>query len=311
MTDICQGKIELRKKGKYTIIKIVLIQRTSKEGEFIMKSKYAYRREWYTHMLGSPSDYYFEPFKITGNLYFVGSKDSASHLIDTGDGLILIDTGYPNMGGILLHSIWKCGFSPENIKIILHTHGHFDHFGNTNFLAKISGAKTYLGKEDAVMFEENPRLTLIDYFDGVPTEMFIPDIEINDGDKICLGNTVIEAIHTPGHSQGAYTFRFCVQDQGINYYATLCGGAGFNTLNKTFIEETGLNWRKDFEKSLDIWEGMQTDIYLGNHTPQSNVIKKREVQMKKEKNPFINPGEWKEYIRELKQSYNKMVDEEG
>ena len=53
---------------------------------------------------------------------------------------------------------------------------------------------------------------------------------------------------------------------------------------------------------------MQTDIYLGNYTPQSNVIKKRSTD---EKNPFINPREWKEYIRDLRQAYNKMVEEEG
>lgn len=276
-----------------------------------MKSRYAYKKEWYTHILEAPSDYYCEPFKIAGNLYFVGTKDSASHLIDTEDGLILIDTGYPNMGGMLLHSIWKCGFSPEKIKIILHTHGHFDHFGNTQFLKKISGAETYLGKEDAVMFRENPELTLSDYFSGVPIEMFYPDRILEDGNKIRLGNTEILAVHTPGHSQGAYTFRFRVWEQGVGYQATLCGGTGFNTLNRTFIEDTGLNWRGDFEKSLAIWEEMETDIYLGNHTPQSDVMGKREKQKTEKGNPFIDKKEWKKYITELRESYNNMIRSEG
>lgn len=276
-----------------------------------MKSKYAYKREWYTHILKAPSDYYCEPFKIAGNLYFVGTKDSASHLIDTEDGLILIDTSYPNMGGMLLHSIWKCGFSPEKIKIILHTHGHFDHFGNTQFLKNISGAETYLGKEDAIMFQENPELTLSDYFLGVPIEMFSPDRILEDGNKICLGNTEIQAVHTPGHSQGAYTFRFRVWDQGVEYQVTLCGGTGFNTLNRTFIEDTGLNWREDFEKSLSIWGKMETDIYLGNHTAQSHVMEKREKQKKEKKNPFIDQKEWKRYITELKESYDNMIRLEG
>ena len=116
-----------------------------------MRSKYAYRDEWYRDIIDTPSSYYIEPFQIAGNLFFVGTKDSASHVIDTGEGLILIDTGYPNMGGHLLHAIWKCGFVPEDIKIILHTHGHFDHFGNTAFIKKLTQGKTYMGKEDAKM----------------------------------------------------------------------------------------------------------------------------------------------------------------
>lgn len=66
-----------------------------------MRSKYAYRDEWYRDIIDTPSSYYIEPFQIAGNLFFVGTKDSASHVIDTGEGLILIDTGYPNMGGHL------------------------------------------------------------------------------------------------------------------------------------------------------------------------------------------------------------------
>ena len=180
-----------------------------------MRSKYAYRDEWYRDIIDTPSSYYIEPFQIAGNLFFVGTKDTASHVIDTGEGLILIDTGYPNMGGHLLHAIWKCGFVPEDIKIILHTHGHFDHFGNTAFIKKLTQGKTYMGKEDAKMMRDEPKLTLSSYFQGIPTEMFQPDVELEDGDHIVLGNTVVEAIHTPGHSQGAMTYRFKVQELSL------------------------------------------------------------------------------------------------
>ena len=276
-----------------------------------MRSKYAYRDEWYRDIIDTPSSYYIEPFQIAGNLFFVGTKDSASHVIDTGEGLILIDTGYPNMGGHLLHAIWKCGFVPEDIKIILHTHGHFDHFGNTAFIKKLTQGKTYMGKEDAKMMRDEPKLTLSSYFQGIPTEMFQPDVELEDGDHIVLGNTVVEAIHTPGHSQGAMTYRFKVQEKGKDYQATLCGGAGFNTLNKTFIEETGKDFRKEFKNSLELWKQMETDIFLGNHTPQSCVEEKRERKKREKENPFILPGEWKEYIGQLETEFYQMIEEEG
>ena len=68
-----------------------------------------------------------EPFRIIGNVYFVGTFQASSHLIDTGDGLILIDTGYSNTLYLVLRSIYKLGFKPEDIKYIVHTHWHWDH----------------------------------------------------------------------------------------------------------------------------------------------------------------------------------------
>ena len=77
------------------------------------------------------------PFKIIGNLYFVGSYCQSSHLIDTGDGLILIDTGYPQNLYLLINSIYKLGFSPYDVKYIIHSHGHYDHGGGLSKFLEI------------------------------------------------------------------------------------------------------------------------------------------------------------------------------
>ena len=79
-----------------------------------------------------------KPFRLAGNIYFVGTYAASSHLIDTGDGLILIDTGYPEMQGWLIQSIWQLGFRPDQIRYIVHTHYHFDHVGSTNLLKQLS-----------------------------------------------------------------------------------------------------------------------------------------------------------------------------
>ena len=80
--------------------------------------------DFYNH----PEKYVIKPFRIFGNLYYVGDKKVCSHLIDTGDGLILIDTGYQHSQHLLIESIYSLGFDPRDIKIIIHSHGHFDHF---------------------------------------------------------------------------------------------------------------------------------------------------------------------------------------
>ena len=88
------------------------------------------------------------PFKVIGNLYFVGTIPASAHLIDTGDGLILLDSGYPETLYLVLQSIYELGFNPYDIKYILHSHGHIDHIGGTRALAELTGAKTVIGRLD-------------------------------------------------------------------------------------------------------------------------------------------------------------------
>ena len=81
-----------------------------------------------------------QPFRMHANLYFVGSEKVSVHLLDTSEGLVLIDTGYPEMHDLILENIRAMGFAPEKLRAIFHTHGHIDHYGNTRELVALSGA---------------------------------------------------------------------------------------------------------------------------------------------------------------------------
>jgi len=87
-------------------------------------------------------------FKMCDRIYFIGNEEVSVHLLDTVQGLVLIDTGYPNMYTIIVENIKNLGFEPKNISAIFHTHGHIDHYGCTRELVALSGAKTYIGRID-------------------------------------------------------------------------------------------------------------------------------------------------------------------
>ena len=91
---------------------------------------------------------YIKPEKIFGNLYFIGIRAVCTHLIDTGEGLIIIDPGYRESLHIIIHNIWELGFNPMLIKYIVASHAHFDHMDSVNDLAEMTGAKTFIGKDD-------------------------------------------------------------------------------------------------------------------------------------------------------------------
>ena len=85
------------------------------------------------------------PFKIFGNTYFVGTYQASCHLIDTGDGLILIDPGYTNTCYLVVDAIYRLGFKPTDIKYIINTHWHGDHVEATAALAALGYAQSEIG----------------------------------------------------------------------------------------------------------------------------------------------------------------------
>lgn len=279
-----------------------------------MAGKYEFDLQAHEHFYRYPQMYRVEPFAICGGLYFVGNKDVGAHLIDTGNGLILIDTTYPTTASILIDSIWRAGFDPKNIRYILHTHGHFDHFGATALLASISGAKTFLGEADAKMFRNRPELALIGDCKYAYLEPFVPDVQLRDGDCIELGNTVIRAVSTPGHTDGVMSFFFDINCGERNLTAGLFGGAGLNTLCRTFLDKYGGEERREkFLESLAKVKGEKVDITLGNHTNQNHTLEKREKQLQNPQgeNPFVDPSEWKRFLEQTRLQFEKMIEDNG
>ena len=139
-----------------------------------------------------PWESYMKPFRIIGTVYFVGCYKASSHLIDTNDGLILIDTGYPQNLYQVIENIYALGFNPHDVKYIIHTHGHYDHCGGTKAFIELYGAKTFIGKGDENYVNGKEDLTWARELGYEYEEMFEADYIMNDGDVITLGNTSIK-----------------------------------------------------------------------------------------------------------------------
>ena len=157
-----------------------------------------------------PWDGYVKPFKIWGNLYFVGTEPASTHIIDTGSGLIMLDSGYQQSLYLVIHNMHLLGLNPLDLKYIIHTHGHIDHFGATKALVELPGAKTVLGKADREYANGKLDLSYAKELDMEFNETFEPDILLEDKDTLSLGNTSITALATPGHTPGAMSYFFDV-----------------------------------------------------------------------------------------------------
>lgn len=99
---------------------------------------------------------YVKPFQIYGNLYYVGGSWVCVHIVDTGEGLLMFDAGNCGAQAVLIQSIWEMGFNPADVKWIILSHGHVDHFGAVIFFKNMFGTKIYMGEPDVKMFREHP-----------------------------------------------------------------------------------------------------------------------------------------------------------
>lgn len=202
-----------------------------------------------------------KPFRLCGNIYYVGSKRYSCHIIDTGDGLVMIDNGYEKNAAQIVESMAMLGFKPEDVKILLVSHEHKDHFDATPFIfTKEQMPKIYVGARGA---------------SALP-QYFRPDVLMHDGDIIELGNTKILCRETPGHALGVISFFFDVEENGKTYRAGMFGGNGIWQMSKKYMAARGLteNQKQMFFDSIKMLRNEHVDVPLGNHPPCNRTLEK-------------------------------------
>ena len=258
----------------------------------------------------TPWTEYMEPFKIKGNLYFVGCYGASSHLIDTGEGLVLIDTGYPQTLYLLINSIYKLGFSPYDVKYIIHSHGHYDHLGGTRAFCELTGAKTFLGYGDETYADGTDDLTWAKELGYTGFyETFAPDVIMHDGDVIELGNTRFEVVSTPGHTPGTMSIFFEIEEDGKKYKVAMHGGVGINSLTLDFLNKYNLphSLRDDFVKGIDRVIDREVDIFIGNHVWNNKTDEKYQKLIAGDKDAFVDKDRWKTFLNGVKKEFADIV----
>ena len=253
------------------------------------------------------------PFRLAGNIYFIGSRAVSVHLIDTGEGLILIDTGYPYMKEQILTSTKELGFDPADIRILLHSHGHYDHIGCTMDLKAISGAKTYITRIDNEIVNGKRPLSWAEELGFEELAPFECDVLLEDGDKVELGNTSILCKLAPGHTEGTLVLIFETEIDGRRLTAAMHGGVGTNSMEAWFLDKYNLPYelREIFRNDLHRFAEIPVDIVLGNHPDQNDTEGKLARILAGEKDAGIDPGEWKRFMKACEDRLDRLIASEA
>lgn len=264
-------------------------------------------------MFETIDEYRMDGFNVTGNLYYAGTKPASTHIIDTGDGLIMLDPGYDQLASLVLDNMDKLGFDVRDIKYIVHSHGHIDHMGAAKRFKELSGARTVIGEADKDYANGIRDLSYAKELGLEYDTPFEPDILVNEGDELICGSTKIVCRHTPGHTEGTMSYFFNVDcENGRTLTAATHGGIGINTMSRSFLNKYGLplSLRDEFLKGLDEMRKETVDVFIPNHQDQWDTIGRYNRLLKGEKDVFIDRTSWPAYLDMAEQRIRQMLKEE-
>jgi metallo-beta-lactamase class B len=252
------------------------------------------------------------PFRIIGNVYYVGASDVTSFLIVTPAGDILLDGGLAQTAPQIEANIQSLGFKPGDVKTLLNSHAHFDHAGGLAELQKNTGAKLVAMDGDA---QQLTRGGHGDFFFG-DADLFpaiTPHRVIHDGETVSLGGTTLTAHLTAGHTRGCTTWTMTAKEAGELYHVVfVCSASvldGYELVARPGHPASYPGIADDYEKSFRIWKSLPCDVFLGAHGQFFDLTEKREAQEKgAPKNPFIDPAGYHAYVSQKEADFQKEFE---
>ena len=237
----------------------------------------------------------FPPFRIAGNLYYVGTADLASYLIVTPRGNILINSDLESTVPILQANIRKLGFKFEDTKILLISHAHGDHDAATRLVEKQTGAKLMVMDADVAQEESTAR--------GRPGAKV--DRVLHDRDTVELGGVTLTAVLTPGHTPGCTTWTMKVKDGARTLDVVIVGSPNVNPGYVLVGNKNYPHIAQDYEKTFAVLKSLPCDVFLGAHGAYFGLKAKYEKMRSGGANPFIDPEGYKAYVAEREATFRK------
>ena len=240
-----------------------------------------------------------EPFRIAGNLYYVGATDASAFLITGPEGHIVIDGGYPTTAPLIIASIEKLGFDIKDVRMLLNSEPHPDHAGGLGVLQQESGAELWASEASAITLASGG-----DDPDGVlPLRVLVwlgvmgypkmrVDHQFKDGDTVRLGPLALTAHITGGHTRGCTSWSFDVRDgERVLHVVSACDLTRLATTQ--YAEQEA-----DLERSFAVLRSLPVDIWVTCHARWWGRYRKFVASGTAQDpvEPFIDPAGYRAYI---------------
>lgn len=249
----------------------------------------------------------YQPFRIAGNLYYVGTYDLTCYLITTAQGNILVNTGLAASVSQIKNNIEALGFKFSDIKILLTTQAHYDHVGAMAAIKKMTGARLMVDEGDAAVLADGGNS---DYAMGGKGSLFEPvraDRLLHDHDTIQLGDMQLVVLHHPGHTKGSSSFLFTVKDDQRSYRVLIANMPTIITDRKFDEVTTYPGIAKDYAYTFNAMKNISFDIWLASHASQFSLHDKHKPGDAYNPAAFIDKQGYLDEMNDLQQQYDKKL----
>ncbi len=250
------------------------------------------------------------PFRVAGNLYYVGSKDLASYLIVTPEGGILINSSLEVSVPLIRSSVEQLGFKFNDIKVLLISHAHFDHDAGSAELIRQTGAKYMVMDGDVPVVESGGATDFAYAKDTYPAAKV--NRVLHDGDEVKLGGTVLVAHKTAGHTRGCTTWTMQVKEGGRLLNVVIVGSWNVNP-GWRLVDHPGQpasypGIAADYRRTFATLKGLPCDVFLGAHGAYFGMLAKlNRIEAGAKENVWIDPQGYQAAVAEREGAFEQEL----
>jgi metallo-beta-lactamase class B len=245
------------------------------------------------------------PFQIADGLYYVGSRDLASYLVVTPQGNILINSSLEGSPALIKKSVEQLGFEYGDIRILLISHAHSDHDAGSARIIQETGAKYMVMDGDVPVVESGGALDFA-YGDS-PYPKARVDRVLHDGDEVKLGDAVLVAHKTAGHTRGCTTWTMKVKQKGRTLDAVIVGSwnvnPGFRLVDKPGQPASYPGIADDYRKTFATLKKLPCDIFLGAHGAYFDMFGKLAKVAQQGESVWIDPAGYAATLAEREKAF--------
>jgi len=240
------------------------------------------------------NDQPFPPHRIIANVYYVGSETLASYLITTSAGHILINSSFEETVPLIRASVEKLKFRFQDVKILLTSHAHSDHVAGNALVKRLAGARVLVMKGDENLVRTGGKGDF--QYESVWEPCPVDEV-LRDGQEVKLGDTVLVAHRTPGHTKGCTTWTLRVSEGGKLHQVVIIGSPNVNPGYRLVGNSKYPTISDDFASTFQILKSLPCDVFLGAHGNYYGMQEKyARLQKGTSGNPFIDPQGYQQYV---------------
>lgn len=251
-----------------------------------------------------------EPFRIMGNVYYVGSRDLASYLVVTPAGDVLINANLKSSPPQIRQSVEKLGFKWADTKVLLNSQAHADHAAGGAEVVRETHAKYMVMDADAKVVRKGGGKASFD----LPRQTFPPvrvDRVLHDGDEVRLDGTSILVHKTAGHTEGCTTFTLRVVEKGRPLdVAIVCGWSsnpGVRYVDRDGKAASYAGIADDFQRTFLTLEGLHVDVFLGAHGVYFGMLPKLAKGAREHPEMWVDPEGYRKALAEKKTAFEEEL----